>query len=290
MQVTEHVHALRVDYEIRMSPTIRVKRFVYVYFIVGQRVYLIDTGIASSVGVIETYLTKMGRSLDDVATVVLTHGHADHMGGLKTIQSRSGCRVVAHALETPWIENTGLQVAKRPSLGFDQLVSGDVTVDQQVADGDKVQLEPGLELEVIHTPGHSQGSVCYLLNGHEVLVTGDALAFAWGIPVYDDAMVSLASVKRLGLLKPVACLLSSWDTHRFEAEASSVFNQCQDYLQTIHEAIRAEVEDPRLIDPMVLCQAVLSRLKLPAVAANPLVASSLMSHVPYLDQAVLQAE
>ncbi|MCK5793724.1 MAG: hypothetical protein KAH12_03400, partial [Anaerolineales bacterium] len=127
-------------------------------------------------------------------------------------------------------------------------------------------------------------------NSHEVLVTGDALAFAWGIPVYDDAMVSLASVKRLGLLKPVACLLSSWDKPRFGPEASSVFDQCQDYLQTIHEAIRQEVEDPHLIDPMVLCQAVLSRLKLPAVAANPLVASSLMSHVPYLDQAVLSVE
>ncbi len=290
MQVTEHVHALRVDYEIRVSPTIRVKRFVYVYLIVGQRIHLIDTGIASTVGVIETYLAGIDRSFDDVVTVLLTHGHADHMGGLKTIQSRSGCCVLAHALETPWIENTGLQVAKRPSLGFDQLVSGDVTVDQQVVDGDKVQLEPGLEMKVIHTPGHSPGSVCYLLNGHEVLFTGDALAFAWGVPVYDDAMVSLTSVKRLQLLKPVACLLSSWDTPRFGAEASSVFDQCQDYLQTIHEAIRQEVEDPCLIDPTGLCQAVLSRLKLPAVAANPLVASSLMSHVPYLDQAILQAK
>ncbi len=290
MQVTDHVHALRVDYEIRVSPTIRVKRFVYVYFIVGHRVHLIDTGIASTVGVIETYLTKMGRSLNDVATVVLTHGHADHMGGLKIIQLRSGCHVVAHALETPWVENSGLQVAKRPSVGFDQLMSGDVLVDQQVEDGDQVQLEPGIELKVIHTPGHSQGSVCYLLNGSEVLVTGDALAFGWGVPVYDDALVSLASVKRLQSLKPAACLLSSWDQPRFGPEVASIFDQCEDYLQTIHEAIRQEARDSHLIDPMVLCRAVLSRLKLPSVAANPLVASSLMSHVPYLNQAVLSVE
>jgi len=284
MQVTEHVHALRVDYNIRVSPTMCVKRFVYVYFIVGQQVHLIDAGIASSVRDVDAYLTQIGRSLDDVSTVALTHSHPDHMGGLKTIQSLSECRVLAHTLETPWVEKTPLQAAERPIPEFDRLVAGDVVVDQQLTDGDGIELEPGLHLEVMHTPGHSPGSVCYLLKEDKVLFTGDAVAFAWGIPVYDDVMESVASVKRLQSLKGVECLLSSWDEPRFGQEASNVLDRCGQYLQAIHETIREEVTDLETIDPKALCEAVLVRFKLPSVAANPLVAQSLMSHVPYLGQ------
>jgi hydroxyacylglutathione hydrolase len=284
MQVTEHVHALRVNYVIRVSPTLSVKRFVYVYVIVGQQVHLIDAGIASHVGDVEAYLNEIGRSIEAVATVALTHSHADHMGGLKTIQSQSQCRVIVHALEAPWVENTRLQANERPIAEFDRLVGGDVTVDQQVTHGDCIELEPGLQLEVIHTPGHSPGSVCYLLKRDKILFSGDAVAFAWGVPVYDDVMVSLATVRRLQSLKHVACLLSSWDQPRYGPEVSGVFNRCPATLQTIHHAIRAEVADPAAIDSMALCHAVLSRLKLPTAAASPLVARSIMSHVPYLDQ------
>jgi len=276
MKVTEHVHALRINYMIRVSPTLSVKRFVYVYVIVGQHVHLIDTGIASHVGDVDVYLGEIGRSIEAVATVALTHSHADHMGGLKAIHSQSHCRVVAHALETPWVENTRLQAHERPTKEFDRLVGGNVAVDQQVTDGDCIELEPGLQLEVIHTPGHSPGSVCYLLKGDQAMFSGDALAFAWGVPVYDDVMVSLASVRRLQSLKGVACLLSSWDQPRYGQEASDVFNRCPDYLQTIHVAIREEVTYPDMIDPMGLCHAVLSRLKLPTAAASPLVAQSIM--------------
>lgn len=285
MQVTEHVHALRVDFVIRVSRTMSVKRFVYVYFIVGEQVHLIDAGVASSVGDVESYLTRIGRSLDEVSTVALTHCHPDHIGGLKTIQSRSGCRVLAHTLETPWVEDTQVQVTERPMHGFDQLVAGDVAVDQQIGHGDCVELEPGLHLQVIHTPGHSHGSVSYLLEGDAVLFTGDAAAFAWGIPVYDDVRVSVASVTRLLSIKPVACLLSSWDEPRFGDEVDAVLSRCLQYLQMIHEAVRSEVTDPERTDPAALCRAVFARLKLPAVAATPVAARSLMSHMPYLDRA-----
>lgn len=259
-----------------------VKRFVYVYFIVGEKVHLIDAGIASRVDAIEAYLAKIGRSMHEVATVALTHAHPDHMGGLKTIQSRSGCRVLVHALERPWVEHTRLQAVERPVPEFERLVAGDVTVDQPVAHGECVELEPGLELEVIHTPGHSEGSVCYLLQGDRVLFTGDAMAFAWGIPIYDDVMVSLASVKRLQCVTDVACLLSSWDEPRYGEDVSRVLRECLAYLQTIHEAVRAQVTDPHAVDPAILCKGVFEQLKLPAVAANARVAQSLMSHVPHL--------
>jgi glyoxylase-like metal-dependent hydrolase (beta-lactamase superfamily II) len=282
MQVTEHIHALRVNYQIRVSPTMLVKRFVYVYFIVGEKVHLIDAGVASRVDAIEAYLATIGRSMDEIATVALTHAHPDHMGGLKTIQLRSGCRVLVHAAEQSWVEHTRLQAVERPVPEFEHLVAGDVKVDQLVAHGDCIDLEPGLELSVIHTAGHSEGSVCYLLKGDETLFTGDAMAFAWGVPIYDDVMVSAASVKRLQSIEDIACLLSSWDEPRYGEDVSRVLRDCLSYLQTVHEAVRAEVIDPDTVDPTALCKGVFAQLKLPAVAANARVAQSLMSHVPHL--------
>ncbi len=67
-------------------------------------------------------------------------------------------------------------------------------------------------------------------------------------------------------------------------EVSNVLNRCGQNLQAIHETIREELTSLETIDSMALCQAVFARLKLPTVAVNPLVAQSLMSHVPYLGQ------
>lgn len=284
MQVTEHVHALRMDYVVRVSPTMSVKRFVYVYVIVGQRVHLIDAGIAPAVGEVQAYLASIGRSLEEVATVALTHSHPDHIGGLKEIHSQSKCHVVAHPSEVPWIETTQLQADERPMREFDRLVAGDVKVDRQVQDGDRIELEPGLCLEVVHTPGHSPGSVSYLLNKGQVLFTGDAVAFTWGVPIYDDLMATVATVKRLQSLKAVDWLLSSWDEPRHGQEVSEVFERCGVSLQTIHDAVRQETRALAAVDSAALCRAVFKRLKLPAVAANPRVAQSLMSHVPFLDK------
>ena len=97
MQVSEHVHAIRIDYVAKPKSKITVKRFVYVYVICGEKVHLIDAGIAASVGAIFDYLKKIGRETEDIENVVLTHAHPDHMGGLKLIQDLTWCRVFAHA-------------------------------------------------------------------------------------------------------------------------------------------------------------------------------------------------
>ena len=113
MQIAEHVHTLRIPFEIRPAPNTVVKRFVYAYLIVGERsVCLVDTGVAGSQEAILQAVASLGRSPKDVAVTILTHSHPDHIGSLKTLAETSGCTVVAHKAEKPWIEK-GVTVVDR---------------------------------------------------------------------------------------------------------------------------------------------------------------------------------
>ncbi len=82
-----------------------------------------------------------------VEYVILTHGHSDHTWGANEAAKRFGCRTVGHK-----------------SIPID--------VDLPVDDGDTISLD-GLNLEIIHTPGHTNDSICILCDTK--LVTGDTL-------------------------------------------------------------------------------------------------------------------
>ena len=97
--------------------------------------------------------------------VLLTHGHADHVLGAAELQ-RQGLKVYAHREEFSVI---GSKANLCIALGF----SLDAfTPDIAVEDDDVIELLP-FTVKVIHTPGHTQGGVCYLLDGK--LFTGDTL-------------------------------------------------------------------------------------------------------------------
>jgi glyoxylase-like metal-dependent hydrolase (beta-lactamase superfamily II) len=284
MQITEHVHALRLPFEIRPAPGVVMKRFVYAYVITaGRSVCLIDTGVAGSHQVISEYLTSLGRGLSDVATVILTHAHPDHIGSLKALRSTCPCTVVAHNAERPWIEDVGLQARQRPVPGFESLVAGSVRVDRTVEDGQSLDLGEGLGAEVIHTPGHSPGSISLWLGLDRVLFTGDAVAVASGFPVYDDVMASVRSIQRLRSVPDVDVLLGSWDEPRRGSAIVTVLDEGLAYLQRIHGLVRQVVRRGGSIDPMDLCRQVIGRLGLPGMAANPMAARSLQAHLKVLD-------
>lgn len=99
-----------------------------------------------------------------VAAVLLTHGHFDHTGALAAFP---GVPIYMHE-------------ADQHMLSQKRFVAGDIQMDMEprpaptdfVADGDTLQIA-GLTFEVLHTPGHTQGSVCYQCGTH--LFTGDTL-------------------------------------------------------------------------------------------------------------------
>lgn len=278
MQITRNVHALKIPFRLTAAPGLSIDRFVYVYLIYGTEICLIDSGVASSEEVIFDYVRKTGRKISDISLIVQTHSHPDHIGATRTIKAETGCSVAVHPAEKAWIEDVKLQAAERPVPGFDQLVAGQVAIDRTLGEGDIIDLGCGLKLHVLETPGHSKGSISLLLPGHNILFTGDAVPVAGEVPVYEDVLASVRSVKRLQAIPGLRYLLASWDEPRKGEQAYRKMAEGLQYLQRVHEAVLSiSVSDPSA-DPMKFCRRVFEELGIPAAAANPLAARSLASH------------
>jgi glyoxylase-like metal-dependent hydrolase (beta-lactamase superfamily II) len=99
--------------------------------------------------------------------VVNTHGHADHTAGNDYWVAKTGAPVVMHRLDWEFFSRPEMQEMAKAE-GFPPLTR----VDLPVEDGHRLPLG-SLEATVIHTPGHTPGSICLSLPGH--LFTGDTL-------------------------------------------------------------------------------------------------------------------
>lgn len=279
MQVSEHVHALKIPFRIPIAPGVEVDRFVYAFLIVGPRIALVDAGVAGSDRIVFDYLQTLGRRPDEVDWIVLTHAHPDHIGAARTIREAGAARVAAHPAERAWIEDVDLQFRQRPVPGFHTLVAGSVPVDRDLEDGGVLDLGGGLTLDVRHTPGHSAGSVSLRLNPDGVLFTGDAVPLPGDMPIYDDALASVQSIGTLKALDGVSLVLAAWDDPRDVADARRKMDDGLAFLQRIHEAVAAEPVDGPDQTSLEWCGRVLDRAGVPRAAANPLVLRSLQANL-----------
>ena len=279
MQISEHIHALRIPFKVPLSPTSSLERFVYCYTILGDMISLVDTGVAGSEGIIFDHLRGEGHDPSEIRIIVQTHSHPDHIGSTKAIKGRSHCDVAIHNAERRWLEDIDTQFAERPVPGFRGLVGGSVPVDRALNDGDRLELGGGLTLEVIHTPGHSSGSISLFLREEGVLITGDAVPLAGEMPVYEDATASMRSVKKLLSIDGVKVLLGSWDAPRYGNEVRRVLSDAVGYLEEIDRKIKEIAARDPSISSTVLCRKVLDEMGMHQVPALPLVARSFQSNL-----------
>jgi glyoxylase-like metal-dependent hydrolase (beta-lactamase superfamily II) len=182
--------------------------FVHVHLVmVDDGVVLVDTGLLRRSAKIEQALHEARRTVGDVHHILLTHWHADHIGGAAQLHRQSGARTVAHAIDAPVITGvaptplTRLQKITKVITGTPEPVAVD-----EVLDTDGPFSVAGFT--AVHTPGHTAGHVSYLLDrGDGVLFAGDAAAGA-GTKVRptprmmtSDAAAARASVARLAQLR-----------------------------------------------------------------------------------------
>jgi glyoxylase-like metal-dependent hydrolase (beta-lactamase superfamily II) len=274
MQISEHVHLLKVSFQVPISPERQLERFVNLYLIFGANsVILVDSGVAGAERQIIDYLAARGRQAKDLQLLILTHAHPDHIGAAAPIRQLTGCRIAAHPAARPWIEDTARQAAERPVPGFHALVAGPVRVDQLLADGERLQVD-GIDMKVLHTPGHSPDSISLHLPQDRVLICGDAVPLPGDLPIFTNWRESVASLEQLGQVAGVEQLLSAWDLPRRGPEIAASLDSGRAWLSRIKEAVAAETRVPQPQDPLALCQGVVKRLDLPSVAVNPLVARS----------------
>ena len=103
-------------------------------------------------------------------SILITHAHIDHVGGIEELSRSTGAAVMMHRDDLPLYQNMAIQAA---FLGMRP--PGTVEVDQFLGDGDRVRWG-SRSLEVLHTPGHSPGSLCLYLSGDDHRVfSGDTL-------------------------------------------------------------------------------------------------------------------
>jgi glyoxylase-like metal-dependent hydrolase (beta-lactamase superfamily II) len=168
------------------------------YFIDGSPPTLIDTGVATE----EAYtklcasLAELGRRVEDIARIVLTHGHADHRALAPRIRRESGAEVMCHELEAGRVtvvsasqeefhRKSSMELFRLmgvPDGLLPPLVEGpsDPSINPRldrvsfVSEGDEIGIGE-ITLRVLHTPGHSSGSICLYDEQKEILFCGDTL-------------------------------------------------------------------------------------------------------------------
>lgn len=277
MQLTPHIHVLELPFTVPL-PSGPFERSVSVVLICTDTITLIDSGTAGAESRISDYLSSIGRKIEDIRLLVLSHSHPDHIGAAQAIVAATKCRVAAHAAERPWIEDIQLQAQQRPVPGFASLVGGSVPVTRIVADGDTIDVGAGMHLEVLHTPGHSHGSLSFWCPQEKVLITGDAIPVPGEMPIFDDLEQSLNSLRRLGELE-TSYLVSAWEPPLRGEGIPRRFEAGCDWLLQLKEAVQKSRSSSESIGPMGLCAEVVAALGLPPFCVNPLVARALMSCV-----------
>ena len=179
-------------------------RRVSAHLVLEDRLTLIDCGYAGSAGRIAKAIEGHGRSVAEVDRLICTHGHPDHAGSARELAAM-GVPVLIHPADAAGLKTRWRDALARPSRGrVFAAMTPDVSQTEPLFDG---QIIPALGgLEVIHTPGHTPGSVCLYGARDGVLFVGDTLEARFGRVTFasslysDDTVTARRQVQRLASL------------------------------------------------------------------------------------------
>ncbi|MEU9117376.1 MBL fold metallo-hydrolase [Streptomyces sp. NPDC048483] len=195
---------------------------VYVVALPDDGYALVDTGMPGSAPAVLDALARLGGRPRDLRQIVLTHCHLDHAGSAADLVAATGARVLAGALDAPYIRGTApepppvLTPAERPLYEGNMAEfaaarippAPPVRVDTELHDGDTLPDWPG-PVHVLHVPGHTPGGIALHLPESRLLFPGDIIGAApdgrqavLG-PFNVDRETALASFRRLAALEDV---------------------------------------------------------------------------------------
>ena len=158
---------------VHMVPSVRLSR---VYLIVGESLALVDSGLPWNPSGIVKYIRAIGRDPSELRQILVTHSHPDHTGGTLSLVKATGALVAAHRSDTKLLKGNRkilAYIGQMGKVGAPLPFMRKAPVASLVDDGDVLPIHGGMR--VIHTPGHTAGSVCYLLEDQGVLFSGDTI-------------------------------------------------------------------------------------------------------------------
>ena len=177
---------------------------VKAHLVLEDDLSLIDCGYAGSEPRIIRAIEGHGRNPSDLRRVVVTHGHPDHAGSASALAAL-GVTILIHPADAQILRTTWADVVARPTRqGVFAAMTPALPTFQPIEEGDVLPILGGLR--VIHTPGHTPGSVCLYGARDRVLFVGDVLQRRFGRVSFasgfysDDHPAARRAVKRLAEL------------------------------------------------------------------------------------------
>ena len=133
-----------------------------------------DTGIVVDVALGANAILNRLRELEIRANLIVnTHGHTDHTAEDEKLRRSSGARLAIHELDAYRLAS---EDEASEQLGIEKIP---IESDLQLVDGQDIKVSPRIVMKVIHTPGHTEGSICLYDEKRGQLFAGDTL-FAKG--------------------------------------------------------------------------------------------------------------
>lgn len=221
-------------------------------------------------------LAKVGMGLSDIDYILNSHIHFDHTAGNAAVKEISGAEILIHADDAIYFKEPK-RLFERELAGIVEEVLGKehveaefrrymeeetgpgpyIPVDTTLSDGDVIELGEDSDLEVIHLPGHTPGSVGFYWRKEGILFAGDSLegvcGFGGGLPIMDDLEAYERSIERV-LQLPLKKVLHAHPFSSFTVlnktvmegeEIGRYLNECRDFSRSLREAAGKVVADYR---------------------------------------------
>ncbi|MER5840122.1 MBL fold metallo-hydrolase [Streptomyces prasinus] len=192
---------------------------LYSFFVDAPEPAIVDTGIGSSPAEgMAPALEALGRRIEDVRWILLTHGHIDHVGGAHALWELTGRRaqVVIHEADAPMLRSRRAHVEEylagrgrylgdpegeaKVTAAANAVISGEMEPTLLVRGGETLSLGGDVTVSVHSIPGHTPGSVAYVVDGQRSVFVGDSVQVhgaANGFPGYTDPVAYRTSLEYL---------------------------------------------------------------------------------------------
>ena len=189
MTIPAYVHLLTLPTPFPVGP-------VNVYLIEGDLLTLIDTGPKAHVTreALQAGLGRLGRRLEDIRRIIVTHHHADHMGLAAEITQLSGAEIWTHPYSVPWLADYATEQARHApfyaAIWQQAGVPAEIVALMNASNSSLVRwVDPvmathtldesqqiefgGTPWQVFHTPGHAGGLICLWEPASRTLLAND---------------------------------------------------------------------------------------------------------------------